>query len=45
MIKKIMNMFKPQTFILKDTETWEDIGQWNDFNNIGRTMYKQKTKK
>lgn len=45
MIKKIMNMFKPQTFVLKDTKTWEDIGQWNDFNNIGRIMYKQKTKK
>lgn len=40
-----MNKFKPQTVVLKDCLKWEDIGQWNDFDNIGRTIYKQKTKK
>lgn len=42
MIKEIINMFKPTKIIFKDFNTWEDIGQWDDFNNMGRTIFVKK---
>lgn len=38
MIKKMINMLKPTKIILKDFNKWDDIGQWNNFNDIGKTI-------
>lgn len=36
--KKILNLYKPYNVSIKPFNNWSDIGNWNDFDNIGKTM-------
>lgn len=37
-IKKILSYLKPNTIRLKEFNRWEDIGDWNNFSDIGKTL-------
>lgn len=37
-IKKILKFSKPSAVNIEPFNNWSDIGDWNDFNNIGRTI-------